>query len=58
MKIELLNNGGKSWEKIGNSYIKGFAFINDKLLSTSDIIEELKQSIIGNNLDEKMETLA
>ena len=54
MKIELLNNGGKSWQKFGESYVKGFAFIENKLLSEQDILDELVQSIKNNRLNETL----
>lgn len=54
MSIELTNNRGKSWQKIGNSYIKGFAFIKDRLLLGQDILNELLQSIINNQLKDKL----
>jgi asparagine synthase (glutamine-hydrolysing) len=52
MRIELLNNSGKSWHTIGNSYIKGFAFVNDKLLHEQDILDELILSIKNDCLNE------
>jgi asparagine synthetase B (glutamine-hydrolysing) len=54
MRIVLLNNGGKSWQKVGDSYIKGFAFILDKLLSEQDIFNELIQSIKNNRIKETL----
>jgi len=54
MKIVLINNGGKSWQKIGNCSIKGFAFIQDKLLSEQDILNELLQSIKNNRINETL----
>jgi hypothetical protein len=54
MRIELLNNAGKSWHSIGNSYVKGFAFIENKLLSEQDIFDELIQSIKKNSLNKTL----
>lgn len=54
MKIILLNNGGKSWEKIGDSFVKGYAFLGDKLLSGQEIFNELFRSITNNRINETL----
>jgi asparagine synthase (glutamine-hydrolysing) len=54
MKIECINNSGKSWQKIGESYVKGFAFIENKLLSGQDLFDELVQSIKNNRLNKTL----
>jgi asparagine synthase (glutamine-hydrolysing) len=54
MRIILLNNKGKVWRKVGESYVKGFAFINDRLLSEQDILNEIIQSIEDDRLNECM----
>lgn len=53
-RIELNNNSGKSWEKFQHSYIKGFAFLGNKLLTEEDILTELLNSIKLNRLNEKL----
>ena len=53
-RIELTNNSGKSWEKFQHNYIKGFAFLGNKLLSEEDILIELLNSIKLNKLNEKL----
>jgi len=53
-RIELTNNSGKSWEKFQHNYIKGFAFLGNKLLSEEDILIELLKSIKHNKLNEKL----
>ena len=53
-RIELTNNSGKSWQKFQHNYIKGFAFLANKLLSEEDILIELLKSIKHNKLNEKL----
>lgn len=54
MRTELLNNGGKFWQKIGDNYIKGYAFINNDLLDEQAIYSELIKSIQVNLIQEKL----
>jgi asparagine synthase (glutamine-hydrolysing) len=58
MKIILLNNSGKSWHRIDQHFVKGFAFINDRHLSHRELVYELIQSIENDhNLDQKLSLL-
>lgn len=52
MTIQLINNGGKSWRQYKNSYIKGFAFIDNNLLTEEKLLSELIRSIHKNELSE------
>lgn len=54
MKIELINNRGKAWKQFKSNYIKGFAFIKNKLLSEKEINEEIIHSIKTNQLNQKL----
>lgn len=57
MNIQLENNRGKQWHKISNSYIKGFAFLEDKLLTIEDIYENLISAINNNELSKVLLSL-
>ena len=57
MKIELLNNGGKRWEKFNENFIKGFAFINNRLLQKQDLADEIISSIKQDNLNQFLNKL-
>ena len=54
MEVKLFNNRGKVWVKINNDYVKGFAFIGDRLLKEKELygqlIEGIKQSRLSNLL--------
>ena len=54
MDVKLFNNRGKVWVKINNDYVKGFAFIGDRLLKEKELYEQLiegiKQSRLSNLL--------
>lgn len=55
--ISLNNNKGKSWIKFNKSYIKGFAFIGNTLLSEREIYENSIQAIIKNLLPKYLASL-
>ena len=50
MEIKLLNNGGKSWMKFGENYVKGFAFIGKELLGETELyhrfVDGIRQGIL------------
>lgn len=54
MKIELFNNGGKSWKTFGVSYVKGFAFLGKNLLGEGELynkfVEGIKQGFLADLL--------
>lgn len=50
MDIRLKNNNGKSWHEVNDSYLKGFAFFDNKLLTTENIYEKLIASINNDEL--------
>lgn len=50
MKVELINNRGKQWNRFGSDYVKGFAFIGGQLLNASEIYAELISAIETNTL--------
>lgn len=50
MNIQLENNKGKQWNKVNDSYIKGFAFLGDNLLTTEDIHEKLITAVNNDEL--------
>lgn len=54
MKIELINNKGKTWKQFEDSYLKGFAFSNNTLLTENEIYNELISSIKAGNLNQKL----
>lgn len=51
MKVQLLNNRGKSWKNINSSYIKGFAFDGNKFLTEEEIYNYVLDSIKNRNID-------
>lgn len=54
MKIELFNNGGKSWKTFGESHVKGFAFLGKNLLGEGELynkfVEGIKQGFLADLL--------
>lgn len=54
MKIKFNNNKGKCWKQFGGNYIKGFAFLNNKLLTEIEINNVLIDSIKTDNLKQKL----
>lgn len=54
MNIALGNNKGKCWKKFGDSYVKGFAFIGNKLLGETDIYSGIVNSIMDDRLEDEL----
>lgn len=54
MKLELINNKGKSWKQFEGNYIKGFAFLNNTLLTESEINNVLIDAIKTDKLKQKL----
>lgn len=52
MKINLLNNKGREWCHIENSFIKGYAFINDVMHDEMAIYNKFIDSINSFSVDE------
>lgn len=50
MKIKLLNNSYKKWCKVSESYIKGFAYYNDHLLTEYELYESIVKAIDENSI--------
>ena len=50
MDVKLFNNRGKVWVKINNDYVKGFAFIGDRLLKEKELYEQLIEGIKQSRL--------
>ena len=51
MNIRLGNNKGKAWNVVNESYIKGFAFIDNQRLSINNIYEKMIDAIDKGELD-------
>lgn len=51
MNIRLGNNKGKAWHVVNESYIKGFAFIDNQRLSINNIYEKMIDAIDKGELD-------
>ena len=54
MDISVGNNRGKCWKKFGNSYVKGFAFIGNKLLKEKEIYAGIINSIKDDRLNDEL----
>lgn len=50
-KLSLTNNGGEKWIKIKNSYIKGYAYENNRLLKGDVFYEACINAIRDKNID-------
>jgi len=57
MKIILVNNKGKSWKQFENGFIKGFTFLNNKLLMEHEIYHVLYEAFRANKLNQKLHEL-
>ena len=54
MNIKLINNKGKSWNQFENGFIKGFAFLDDNLLTEHEIYNALYDALKANKLKQKL----
>jgi len=54
MKVKLINNKGKSWNQFEKGFIKGFAFLDDNLLTEHEIYNALYDALKANKLNQKL----